>query len=188
MPVRDYLRQLIEARADMYEKHVKEDPIVTRNEAGAVVSIVIDLRTGRIIEGSNRLVPAVLPDDLHPILQAPLDELVRKGKSDPFGYVYIRNRETGEIVLQGRYPHYDVPGTHAEIQAVNRMLYDREAMGYRVTPDTLGEFLLDNLFLEKKTFKTPARCCPNCTAILGKVIQSVPGWREVDEFARRKDG
>jgi hypothetical protein len=177
-PIDDYLRELGEQRAAAYR-----EAGLSRGRVGPVTSVVFDRLTGRLYEATNTMVPRRIPTDLHPVLQARLNELEAQAVRAPSAYVYPLDPRTG-LPATGGYPHHSIPGTHAEVQAVNRALYDREAMGYRVTPETLRELVADNRFPFGGTPGRPAPMCPNCTAILG-ATESLPGKRPVDEFRTR---
>jgi hypothetical protein len=174
-PVDQYVTELSLERAAAFR-----EAGFSRGQVGPVTSVVFDRLTGRLYEGTNTLVPNRVPSDLHPVLQVRLNELEAQAARSPDGYVYNVDPRTGAPVTGG-YPHFSVPGTHAEVQAVNRALYDREAMGYRVTPESLRELVADNRFAYGQNPGRMAPMCPNCAAILGDP-QSLVGKRPIDEF------
>ncbi|WP_206779350.1 YwqJ-related putative deaminase, partial [Frankia sp. EI5c] len=151
----------------------RQDGTVAKSEVAPVTSVLLDTRTGRVYEAVNQ--ERVIPTDLHPILQERLDSLVAEAAENPEAYQY-RNGD------KGGFPHFDIPGRHAEVLNTSRALYDREAMGYQVTPESLSEMIVDNRFPYRPPEKT-APCCPNCTAIL-EGIDSIPGMIPADEWKR----
>jgi hypothetical protein len=174
-PVDAYVQGLTDQRAESYLEGWRDGDI-RATEVKPVFSVLLDTGTGRLYEAVNQP-GGEIPNDLHPVLQERLDGLREFAAANPDAYRYPRG-DTGS------YPHFDTPGTHAEVQNVSRALYDREAMGYEVTPETLGEMLIDNRFPYGKDPGKAAPCCPNCTAVLGGV-QSIPGMLDVDKFRVR---
>jgi hypothetical protein len=135
-PARERLAGMMDERAKRYRS--LQGNGLSRNNVGTVVSMLMDLRTGRLYEGANHLYGKhpKPPTDLHPLLQDKLNAILEAGRRDPNGYVYGVDPVTGEVD-SGPYPHYSEPGTHSEVQAANQALWDREAIGYEVTPETL---------------------------------------------------
>lgn len=176
-PVRDYLHGLADERTEGY-LDARRDGTIPKDRVAPVTSVLLDTRTGRLYEAINQ--EAEIPTDLHPILQERLDGLVAAAGENPEAYQY----RFGEL---GGFPHPDVAGRHAEVLNVSRALYDREAMGYQVSVESLGEMLLDNRFPYRPEAKMAAPCCPNCTAILGGDggVESIPGKLPVDEWRRQ---
>ncbi|MDT3440044.1 MULTISPECIES: YwqJ-related putative deaminase [unclassified Pseudofrankia] len=177
-PVRDYLHGLADERTDGY-RDARRDGSIRKDEVAPVTSVLLDTRTGRAYEAINQ--GEVGPADLHPILQERVDGLTAAAAEKPDAYQYGDG-------AQGGFPHFSVPGTHAEVLNASRALYDREAMGYQVTPESLGEMLVDNRFPYRPDDKTAAPCCPNCTAILGGEgggVESIPGKLPIDEWRRQ---
>ncbi|MEX5713196.1 YwqJ-related putative deaminase [Parafrankia sp. FMc6] len=176
-PIRDYLHGLADERTEGY-LDARRDGTIPKDQVAPVTSVLLDTRTGRLYEAINQ--EAEIPTDLHPILQERLDGLVAEAGENPEAYQY----RFGEL---GGFPHPDVAGRHAEVLNVSRALYDREAMGYQVSAESLGEMLLDNRFPYRPEAKMAAPCCPNCTAILGGDggVESIPGKLPVDEWRRQ---
>ncbi|WP_157472813.1 YwqJ-related putative deaminase [Frankia sp. EAN1pec] len=176
-PIRDYLHGLADERTDGY-LDARRDGTVAKSEVAPVTSVLLDTRTGRIYEAVNQ--GKEIPKDLHSILQERLDGLVVAAKENPDAYRHRFGESSG-------FPHPSAAGTHAEVLNVSRALYDREAMGYQVSAESLGEMLLDNRFPYRPEGKMMAPCCPNCTAILGGDggVESIPGKLPVDEWRRQ---
>jgi hypothetical protein len=182
-PVDQFVSEFADQRATRYSELQPSGGEFSRTNVGEVVSVVFDSRTGKLYEGTNGLVtqPERVPDDLHPLLQAPLNDLRAQALAKPEQYIHGRDRE-GNVVY-GRYPHQSVPGTHAEVQALSRALYDREALGMPVSSASLSEMIVDNRFPYGWKSGKEAPCCPNCTAIVG-ATRSLAGKRSVDEMRR----
>jgi len=132
--------------------HIVE--VLSDRQRGPVITGVLDTRTGRTFFGLNQDEPL---GNLHPILKKRLaDYLDSTGGATP--------------------PRAGKPGSHSEIVALNRALYEREAaLGRPVDPQELSEFVLHNrsLFGSKKLKGIPPPC-PNCEAILPPGIRILP--------------
>jgi hypothetical protein len=178
-PVEKFLRDLTYRRTRAYRYLQFHEPRIPRSRVGSVNSVLLDRLTGRLYEGTNKIAVET-PKDLHPLLQVKVDALLAFEKAHPRAYRYLNPDKS--VKGYGGLPHASDPGTHAEVQAANRALYDREAMGYEVTEETLGEFIVDNRFPYGRLARKRAPCCPNCTAILGDLIKSLAKKRSVDEF------
>lgn len=61
------------------------------------------------------------------------------------------------------YPHPDNPLSHAEVRAVNELLWRR---GANVGPDVFHELRVDNYFPFKAEGVQSTPCCANCSALL----------------------
>jgi hypothetical protein len=128
--------------------------VLSNNQRSPVLTGVLDTRTGRTFFGVNHEYP---PANLHPFLRESLDAY----------------RATTRGVTPER---AGIPGTHSEIVALNRALYEREAaLGRPVEPQALSEFVLHNRSLlgAKKIEGIPPPC-PNCEAILPPGIRILP--------------
>ena len=111
-----------------------------QNKRGPVASGVLDAKTGKTFFGKN----TDQIGELHPILKTRLDKL----NADTKG--------------QGTRPEYEneIPGSHAEISALNQALWARQKKYGKVIENQLGEFLLHNRQLKgaNKGVGTPDRC------------------------------
>jgi hypothetical protein len=174
-PVDDFLRDLAADRHDRYLEG-RGTPELAKSQVGPVFSIALDRRSGDMYEGTNKMVPDEVPTSLHPVLQERLDQLALEGHADPEGYEYANGD-------RGMYPHFSTPGTHAEVQAVDRALRERDGSGVPVDSSHLGELTVYSRWLQGPDRGSDARCCPNCTALLGG-IDSVSGFRQIDEMKR----
>ncbi|MEU8292162.1 hypothetical protein [Streptomyces pseudogriseolus] len=98
--VSDYLDGLSRERGAAY-RQAKEAGVFPRRQTGACVGSVIDLRTGRVVEGINGKPDDVIPSDkLHPTLASRHESI----RSNP--------------------PHMDHPLGHTEVKAANALLWD----------------------------------------------------------------
>ncbi|OOC53266.1 hypothetical protein NOSIN_05070 [Nocardiopsis sinuspersici] len=142
--------------------------ILARNDLGAVNgavnAIVVDRVTGTVAEGLNgRARFSVIPEDrLHPRLKERIDAMYSER-----GY-HMYDPLTGEpMMVTGRdgrttqrtssYPHNDLPTRHAEIKAINTLLWERDDA-------EISDFQLDTWFTLKNDGSI-CPCCANCTRI-----------------------
>lgn len=128
--------------------------LLSNEERGPVLTGVLDTRTGRTFFGLNQ---ELRPGNLHPLLKQRLDD-------------YLEGTRGVTPARAGK------PGTHSEIIALNRALYEREAaLGRPVKPQELSEFVLHNrsLFRSNKRMGIPPPC-PNCEAILPPEVRILP--------------
>jgi len=118
---------------------------MSNSKRGAVLTGVLDTRTGAISYGLNEGIPS----DLHPLLRQRLD-------------AYLKASQGNTPVTSG------IPGVHSEINALNRALRAREALsGQPVTGQDLSEFLLHNRALRNPNITEFAPTpCANCAAII----------------------
>ncbi|MEV4170876.1 hypothetical protein [Nonomuraea sp. NPDC049709] len=168
-PVHEFVQDVATQRNQLYrEMRDSGQPHFTTNDIGRMHSIAFDRRTGQLFEADNRTIAHVVPDDLHPTLQGPLDEMREYAERNPNAYEYGPG-------YSGGYPHGDVAGTHSEVVATNKALWARESDGRHPTDAAhLSEIVVDNRRLFGGGEGLPAPCCANCTAILGP-IDSIPG-------------
>jgi hypothetical protein len=128
--------------------------VLTNDQRGPVLTGVLDTRTGRTFFGVNQKDPIL---GLHPILKKRLTD-------------YLRTTEGVTPAKAGE------PGSHSEIVALNRALYEREAaLGHPVQPSELSEFVLHNRALHgsRKSTGVPPPC-ENCAAILPPGVRILP--------------
>ncbi len=170
----DYVSYLMKERvAQLNEAVADPNSGISKRKTKPCVSVAVDWRTGQTAEGNNNL--TIVQDDLHPLLKDRLDDF--KAHHQAAGILY------GDSL----YPHESNPGTHAEIYAVNRLLWEREAAGVPVNAATPGELRIDNFFPWTKGGQ-PAPCCANCTGLLtgipcnaGKLLDS-PRTRQIQRW------
>ncbi|MFL5345957.1 MAG: YwqJ-related putative deaminase [Hyalangium sp.] len=128
--------------------------VLSLRERGPVLTGVLDTRTGRTFFGINQERP---PDNLYPLLQQRLADYLKK---------------TGGVTPE----RAGDPGAHSEIVALNRALYEREAvLGRPIEPQELSEFVLHNRSLRGATkIEGIPPPCPNCKAILPPGVEILP--------------
>jgi hypothetical protein len=158
-PVKQYMDELSEKRAHEISAgmHKKDGPCS---------AAAIDLRTGTITEGVNGRPNSLIPqDNLHPTLQ---DNLKNMGdwKHDVVG-------KDGEVLatFDGK-AHHDQPLRHAEVKAVNELLWERERQGLPADRSALDELRIDPRFLKDGNHMSvggEAGACANCYNILDGV-------------------
>ena len=152
-PVNDYLDDIVRRRGDAY-REAKEAGTFSRKQTGACVGAAMDLRTGEVMEGINgRPAETVSPSDLHPTLA----DRYRAIEQEP--------------------PHPDEPLGHAEVKAVNRLLWDRRELGLPDDETALSEMRVSVRFPFLKDTESgapgrPAPFCANCDHMLQGVPSS----------------
>ncbi|MEV4242385.1 hypothetical protein AB0J63_03135 [Streptosporangium canum] len=157
--VHDFVGDMTRSRGLEYRTRRQEqtDLAFSDQKAGPVLSVLMDRKTGRLYEGVNDMI--VVPDDLHPLLRERFDRLTDWSEEvGPFDH--------GSDYPPGASPHFSEPGTHAEVTAVNKALFDRTARGETVTPATLQELYFDNRWIRVVDDLERAPCCANCTHFL----------------------
>ncbi|MCC2275385.1 hypothetical protein LKL35_08115 [Streptomyces sp. ET3-23] len=150
-PVADYLDDLSQSRGAAY-RDAKEAGTFPRKQTGACVGVVMDLRTGSVIEGINGKAANIIPlDQLHPTL-----------------------RERYEQIADNP-PHRDHPLGHAEVKAVNELLWERHSKGLPDGKEALAEMRasVEFPYLPDKVTGAPGRRAPYC-ANCGHMIEEVP--------------
>ncbi|MFB9830676.1 hypothetical protein [Actinoallomurus acaciae] len=164
--VADFIGDLTYARAKEYLRRrvARTDLAFSDQKAGPVLSVLMDRKTGRLYEGINDMIR--VPDDLHPVMQSRLEKLTRWSHDvAPFNH--------GSAHPPGEFPHFSEPGTHAEVIATSKALWERTADGEVVTPQTVSEFYFDNRWIRVKEGLEQAPCCANCTHFLYDVPNPV---------------
>ncbi|MFI7050960.1 hypothetical protein ACIBLB_02775 [Streptosporangium canum] len=157
--VHDFVADMTRSRGLEYRTRRQEqtDLAFSDQKAGPVLSVLMDRKTGRLYEGVNDMI--VVPDDLHPLLRERFDRLtVWSEEVGPFDH--------GPDYPPGASPHFSEPGTHAEVTAVSKALFDRTARGETVTTATLQELYFDNRWIRVIDDLERAPCCANCTHFL----------------------
>ncbi|SDL36802.1 YwqJ-related putative deaminase [Streptomyces indicus] len=112
-----------------------------RKQTGACVGAVMDLRTGRVFEGINGKADDFIdPDLVHPTLADRLDSL-----GDPP-------------------PGPDHPLGHAEVKALNELLWERQKMGLPDGPEALADFqaAVESPYGKHLRTELPGRPAPFC--------------------------
>ncbi|MGX5182711.1 hypothetical protein ACWKT5_07770 [Streptomyces avermitilis] len=132
-------------------REAKELGTFSRRQVGACAGQVMDLRTGTVVEGINGKFDNVIPPDrVHPTLAA-------------------RYEEIGDSA-----PAPDHPLGHAEVKAVNALLWERKKLGLPDGPEALGELRAAIEFPYFDHMRTelpgrPAAFCANCNLMLDGV-------------------
>ncbi|MFJ8511082.1 hypothetical protein ACIRJQ_46145, partial [Streptomyces avermitilis] len=164
-PVTQFLDQLSQERALAY-LDAKEAGTFPRGQTGACVGSVVDLRTGRVIEGINgpKGVKGLLPlDRLHPTLLERYEQIADAP------------------------PHRAPILAHAEVKAANELLWARQELGLPDDVSALREMRASVQFpfmddLETGVSPRPAPFCGNCNHMLegvpssyGRYLKDPPG-------------
>ncbi|MFB9462608.1 hypothetical protein [Streptomyces cinereospinus] len=132
-------------------REAKELGTLSRRQVGACAGQVMDLRTGTIIEGINGKFDNILaPDQVHPTLAANYNAL-----PDPP-------------------PAPDHPLGHAEVKAVNALLWERTKLGLPDGEAALAELRAAVEFpytphMQTQLSGRPAPFCANCNLMLDGV-------------------
>jgi hypothetical protein len=131
---------------------------------GAVNAIVVDRVTGAVAEGLNgRARFSVIPEDrLHPRLKERIDAMYSERgypMYDPLTGepMMVTDRNGRSTQRTSSYPHNDLPTRHAEIKAINTLLWERDDA-------EISDFQLDTWFTLKNDGSI-CPCCANCTRI-----------------------
>jgi len=149
------------------EPRMPEKPQVPASAANRInddnvglTSAAMDRRTGLVYEGINGKTGDVIkPADLHPTLRKQYEDMINK----PGGYP-VEDTDSGAT---RSHPHPDVPLSHAEVKAVNALLWERERMGgaaagYPTGPSALEEISVDNYKPFRNEGIEQTGCCANC--------------------------
>jgi hypothetical protein len=159
-PVRSHITDMVRNRGGEYAelRRAKTLEAFRRPVTGPVNSVGIDLRTGRLFEGLNRFAPASYR--YHPIVETRIQGVFDEARAHgPYQY------RPDDI---GKYPHPDLPGSHAEVYVFDRLLKDR--YGDRVPTDAEFEGFLQEIYIDNSNFKGStvfgAPTCANCSRIL----------------------
>lgn len=170
-PTRNFVEDMAQARSSEYlaRREKASDLAFSNTKAGPVYTLLMDRRTGKLYEGLNNMLRRV-PEDLHPLLRERYEKFAgwARGKG-PFTH--------DEGWPAGEFPHWSEPGTHSEVTATSKALWDRTLNGETVTSGTLRDFYFDNRLLSNHYQGIVARqripCCANCTHFLYDTPNSV---------------
>ncbi|GAA4662558.1 hypothetical protein [Streptomyces youssoufiensis] len=152
-PVAEFLDALSRNRADRY-RVAKEEGLFARKQTGACVGVVIDLRTGHIVEGINGKSTDVIPmDKVHPTIRSRYEEIV----DAPPNPAPILN--------------------HAEVKAANELLQRRRQQGIADDAGAFSDLRASVQFPFIRHPETnlpgkPAPFCANCAHMLRDVPSS----------------
>ncbi|MCL6738716.1 hypothetical protein [Streptomyces neyagawaensis] len=145
--VEHFLKELGYQRAASYLE-AKELGTFPRKQTGACAGPVMDLRTGIVAEGINGKATNIIPPDhVHPTIAARYGEI-----GDPP-------------------PGPDHPLGHAEVKAVNELLWERQKRGLPDGEEALADMIASIEFPYLNHMKTglpvrPAAFCVNCHHML----------------------
>ncbi|ASU60910.1 YwqJ-related putative deaminase [Nocardiopsis dassonvillei] len=177
--VTDYLRELMDQR-DRDTHTLLQETSLSKGDlgrAGAVQSLVLDRRTGNLVEAINgRPDDVIESSDLHPLLKAKLAELYEGGPYQLY--------QGGEPWKTHPTRMNDDPLRHAEIKAANELLWMRGGAG--LDASALRDFQLDNRFTNRKN-NNIAPCCPNCTFLIPEVRNPTAGRRTEEAQGMESD-
>ncbi|RCV48341.1 hypothetical protein DEF23_23505 [Marinitenerispora sediminis] len=159
-PVNEYLSEVLQGRADDIRGMVERGEITKGSFGGGtgVNSVVMDRRTGELVEAYNGRRNDIIPEErVHPLLRERMEQMRENGPYD------VYDRRTGEIVGQSEFPFNDHPLRHAEVKAINELLWGR---GGDVGPEVFSDFQIDNSFPLFKAGPQSSPCCANCTRMV----------------------
>jgi len=157
--VDDVLREIGERRAAAFnDARTFGHDDFSRGKVGNVNAVALDRQTGQIVEGWNGHSRDVIPvDRVHPLLAERLEQLRTEG---PYDVLDKNGKPTGEKMP---FPHPDNPLGHAEVKAVNELLWRR---GTHADASVFEEFQVDNFTPFTKKGIAPIPCCANCGSLL----------------------
>ena len=159
----EYLHDVAEQRGEQF-RDARADGTISRDETGPMTAVALDRGTGEIVEATNGDFNSVIPSgDLHPLLRERLDVLQAKGP-----YPALNKDGSVDLDSDGNpatrdYPHPDNPLRHAEIKAVNELLWRR---GPNVDASMFEQLRVDNHFPFGRDGVRSAPCCVNCGSLL----------------------
>lgn len=186
-PVQDYVgnlsRQRAQDAADPAAAWQRDHPgqpvpgsVKAAGKERTCSAVAIDLKSGLITQGVNGKGQHAIPEDkLHPLLQQNLQDLraYQHPVLDQGGGLHSPTRIPNPYDGQA---HYSVPASHAEVKAVNELLWQRQAdgeavhgPGYQVPPSALQEMRFDPRWtgdVGAAHAGDPAAACANCNTVL----------------------
>lgn len=173
-PVKEYINDLSKKKAEDAANpskvwkdanpNVKKTPKNTPGKENVCSAVAIDRKTGLVTHGVNGKPTDVIEDkNLHPLLQQNLQNLR--------GWQHEVQKTDGVEHMDGR-AHPSVPANHAEVKAVNELLWHRESTlqpGQTLGPDTMKEIGFDPRWTRNTSYgqlQGEAPACANCNTIL----------------------
>lgn len=194
-PVKQYLQELSHQRALHYAE------LGSTKREGPCSALAIDLRTGIITEGVNGTAKNLIPPEhlhpllrdnymdmavwMHPLMDSP-DVPTQRPATDENGRPIPGERV--DWILEGQ-AHEDQPLRHAEVKAVNELLWARQ----RQQEGELDREVLKEMRFDPRWFKNPSRdnpdftpgdsapACANCNCIL----RDIPSFSGRYHFSNR---
>jgi hypothetical protein len=167
-PVDEYLNDVMRQRADEL-RAMREQGQISAREAGPVASVGIDRQTGEIVEAVNGRPGNTIPEDeLHPVLRERLDQMRSDGPYPQYNDDGTPELDRNGNQIQSEFPHPDPHGPlrHAEIKAINDLLWKR---GPDADASVLDQFRVDNSFPFDSGGTRSAPCCASCHRMLDGV-------------------
>jgi hypothetical protein len=145
--------------------NAKKPPKGIPGKENVCSAVAIDRRTGLVTHGVNGKSTDVVDDsNLHPLLQKNLQNLR--------GWQHEVQKKDGTTEHMDGQAHPSVPANHAEVKAVNELLWDRQSKlpaGQTLGPDTMKEIGFDPRWTRNTNygdFQGEAPACANCNTIL----------------------
>ncbi|HJP76362.1 MAG TPA: YwqJ-related putative deaminase [Pseudonocardiaceae bacterium] len=174
-PVKDYINDLSKKKAEdasdpsaiwkQDHPNAKKVPSSVPGKEKVCSAVAIDRRTGLVTHGVNGKATDVIPDkNLHPLLQQNLQNLR--------GWEHGIHKEDGTVETMDGRAHPSIPANHAEVKAVNELLWDRQSKlgpGQTLGPDTMKEIGFDPRWTKQTGYGDllgEAPACANCNTIL----------------------
>jgi hypothetical protein len=149
-------------------------------------ALAIDRRTGLVTQGVNGKATDVIPEkNLHPLLQNNLQNLR--------GWQHEVKKPDGTSEFLDGKAHESIPANHAEVKAVNELLWQREAglpPGQTLGPDTMKEIGFDPRWTKDTSHGTlggEAPACANCNTILHGATSYTGRYQHAPLDVRYKD-
>ncbi|RRO19372.1 hypothetical protein EIL87_04535 [Saccharopolyspora rhizosphaerae] len=163
VPIHDYVQQLSQERAEAIAPG-------THKKEGPCSAVAIDLQTGLITEGVNGRPNDVLkPENVHPLLRENLESLGQWQYPVRESETTLATNHDGEAVVLDGQPHFDKPLRHAEVKAVNELLWARERSGDPLTREALEQLRIDPRWVRdgrNMAVGQEAPACANCDSVL----------------------
>lgn len=194
-PVKQYIGELSENKAKVsadpsgtWKKanpNAKKPPKDIPGKEKVCSAVAIDRKTGLVTHGVNGKADDVIPEqNLHPLLQNNYQNLR--------GWQHEVQTTDGNSYLDGR-AHESVPANHAEVKAVNELLWQRQAKlpeGAQLGPDTMKEIGFDPRWTKDTghgTLGGEAPACANCNTILHGATSYTGRYQHAPLDVRYKD-
>ncbi|HWO60205.1 MAG TPA: hypothetical protein VNO31_09250, partial [Umezawaea sp.] len=182
--VQDYVGDVVKSRAQYHDRAGWNN--------GPFIAVAIDRRTGLVVEAVNGLDKDVIREEnLHPLLRENSRALLD-------WYHTVMASETDVLKVEEGRSHPDKPLRHAEVKAVNELLWARQRQHDEANPGNptpLGREVLGELGFDPRILKPryrnvdgrkvlvadrgdPGAACSNCNVLLRDVV-SYTGRYEV---------
>jgi hypothetical protein len=174
-PLEHFVRAIGAERARQLQAMV-DSGLMSRNSVGKAYAVVVDRRTGEVVEAINGPKSSRIADGrVHRVTQERYDAIRAGGPYLHYDLV------SGKVVLVGGRPksigylHDDHPFRHAETKGMNEALLHREEHGHPLTEGALEELVVEPWFLgQPHKMPRPAETCFNCTVMVGGTCCTTP--------------